>query len=49
MMTIKMKVVPVMKMRSVLKMRMVLRIVKVQTCYTKQRMEQDIRKEMYLK
>ena len=33
----------------VLKMRMVLRTVIVQTYYTKQRMEQDIRKEKYLK
>ena len=49
MMTIKMKVVLVMKMRTVLKMRMMLRTVIVQICYTKQRMEQDIRKEKYLK
>ena len=47
-MTIIMKVVLVMKMKTVLKMRMVLRTVIVQTCYTKQRMEQDIRKEKYL-
>ena len=43
MMTIIMKVVLVMKMKTVLKMKMVLRTVIVQTCYTKQRMEQDIR------
>ena len=49
MMTIMMKVVLVMKMKTVLKMRMVLRTVIVQTCYTKQRMEQYIRQEMYLK
>ena len=33
----------------VLKMRMVLRTVIVQTCYTKQIIEQDIRKEKLLK
>ena len=49
MMTIIMKVVLVMKMKTVLKIRMVLRTVIVQTYYTKQRMEQDIRKEKYLK
>ena len=49
MMTIIMKVVLVMKMKKVLKITMVLRTDIVQTCYTKQRMEQDIRKEKYLK
>ena len=43
MMTIMMKVVLVMKMKTILKMRMVLKTIIVQTCYTKQRMEQDIR------
>ena len=49
MITVIMKVVLVMKMKTVLKMRMVLRTVIVQTCYTKQRMEQYIVKEKYLK
>ena len=49
MMTIIMKVFLVTKVKKVLKMRMVLRTVIVQTYYTKQRMEQDIRKEKYLK
>ena len=48
MMMIIMKVVLVMNKKTVLKMRMVLRTVIVQTCYTKQRMEQDKRKEKYL-
>ena len=45
---ITMKEVLVMKMKTVLKMRIMLRTAIVQTYYTKQRMEQDIRKEKYL-
>ena len=48
MMIITMKVVLVMKTKTVLKMRMMLRRAIVQACYTKQRMEQDIRKEKCL-
>ena len=44
-----MKVALVMKMKTVMKMRMVLRTVIIQTCYSKQRMEQKIRNENYLK
>ena len=43
-----MKVVLAMTMETVLKMRLMLMTVILQTNYTKQRMEQDIRKEKYL-
>ena len=48
MMIITMKVVLVMKTKTVLKVRMMLKTAIVQACYTKQRMEQDIRKERCL-
>ena len=42
-----MKVVLVMKMKTEFKMKIMLMTVILQSCYTKQRMEQNIRKEKY--